>query len=52
VTDAIVKRLLVHVERTPKAISAFVARIDDKALAEKRAVSERLVMDLIDSEGG
>ena len=52
VTDAIVKRLLVHVERTPKAISAFVARIDDMALAEKRAVSERLVMDLIDSETG
>jgi chromosomal replication initiation ATPase DnaA len=52
VTDAIVKRLLVHVERTPSAISAFIARIDEKALAEKRAVSERLVIDLVDSETG
>jgi len=52
VTDAIVKRLLVHVERTPRAVSAFVARIDDKALAEKRGITERLVMDLVDSETG
>jgi chromosomal replication initiation ATPase DnaA len=52
VTDAIVKRLLLHVERTPSAISAFIARIDEKALAEKRAVSERLVIDLVDSETG
>ena len=50
VTDTIVKRLLVHVERTPNAVAAFVARIDDKALAEKRPISERLVTDLIDSE--
>ena len=52
VTDAIVKRLLVHVERTPQAIAAFIARIDEKALAEKRAISERLVMELIDAEAG
>jgi chromosomal replication initiation ATPase DnaA len=52
VTDAIVKRLLLHVERTPSAISAFIARIDEKALAEKRAVSERLVIDLVDAETG
>jgi len=50
VTDAIVRRLLTHVERTPQAIAAFISRIDEKALAEKRAVSERLVMELIDSE--
>jgi chromosomal replication initiation ATPase DnaA len=50
VTDAIVRRLLRHVERTPQAIAAFISRIDEKALAEKRAISERLVMELIDSE--
>ena len=50
VADTVIRRLLVHVERTPKAVSAFVARIDEKAMAEKRSVSERLVMDLIDSE--
>lgn len=50
ITDAIVRRLLTHAERTPQAIVAFISRIDEKALAEKRAISERLVMELIDSE--
>ncbi len=50
ITDAIVRRLLTHVERTPQAIAAFIVRIDEKALAEKRAISERLVMELINSE--
>lgn len=49
ITDAIVRRLLTHVERTPQAIASFIGRIDEKALAEKRAISERLVMELIDS---
>jgi chromosomal replication initiation ATPase DnaA len=46
----VVTRLLTHVERTPRAIAAFIACIDEKALAEKRAIGERLVMELIDSE--
>ena len=50
VADSVVRRLITHVERTPQAVAAFIARIDEKALAEKRAVSERLVMELIDSE--
>jgi chromosomal replication initiation ATPase DnaA len=50
VSDSVAKRLLLHVERTPQALAAFVARLDEKALAEKRAISERLVMDLIDAE--
>lgn len=50
--DSIVRRLLIHVERTPQAIAAFIARIDEKALAEKRGIGERLVMELIDSEPG
>ena len=52
VADTVVRRLLTHVERTPRAIAAFVARIDEKALAEKRAIGERLVMELIDTEAG
>ena len=50
VTETIVKRILTHVERTPEAVAAFVARIDVKALSEKRAITERLVMDLIEAE--
>lgn len=50
VTDAIIRRLLTHVERTPQSIGAFIARIDEKALAEKRTISDKLVMELIDSE--
>ena len=50
VPGTIVKRLMTHVERTPQAIAAFVARIDEKALAEKRAIGERLVMELIDAD--
>ena len=50
VTEAVVRRLLTHVERTPQAIAACIARIDDKALAEQRGINERLVMELIDSE--
>ena len=52
VPDIVVRRLLIHVERTPQAIAAFIARIDEKGLAEKRAIGERLVMELIDSEPG
>jgi chromosomal replication initiation ATPase DnaA len=48
--DNVVKRLLRHVERTPQSIAAFIARLDEKALAERRAVGERLVMELIESE--
>jgi chromosomal replication initiation ATPase DnaA len=50
ITGAVVRRLLTHVERTPQAVAAFIGRLDEKALAEKRAISERLVMELIDSE--
>ncbi len=50
VADAVAARLLTHLERTPKAIAGFIARIDEKALAEKRAVTERLVLELIDVE--
>jgi chromosomal replication initiation ATPase DnaA len=49
--ETVIRRILTHVERTPEAIAAFVARADHKALAEKRAVTERLVLALIEAEG-
>jgi chromosomal replication initiation ATPase DnaA len=45
-----VERILVHLERTPEAIAGFVARADAKALSERRAVTERLVLELITAE--
>jgi len=51
VADGVVKRIVTHVERTPEAVAGFVARADKKALAEKRPVTERLVLELIESEG-
>jgi chromosomal replication initiation ATPase DnaA len=50
VPEGVVKRILTHVERTPEAIAAFVARADAKALVEKRAVTERLVLALLEAE--
>jgi chromosomal replication initiation ATPase DnaA len=52
VPDGVVARILRHVERTPEAIAAFIARADRKALSEKRAVSDRLIVDLIEAEEG
>jgi chromosomal replication initiation ATPase DnaA len=49
--EAVVKRIVSHVERTPEAVAAFVARADRKALAEKRPVTARLVLELIEAEG-
>jgi len=51
VGEGVVKRIVTHVERTPEAVAAFVARADRKALAEKRPVTARLVLELIDAEG-
>lgn len=50
VPDRVVARIVTHVERTPEAIAAFIARADSKALSEQRAIGERLVMDLIEAE--
>jgi chromosomal replication initiation ATPase DnaA len=50
VPDKVVARIVTHVERTPEAIAAFIARADFKALSEQRAIGERLVMDLIEAE--
>jgi chromosomal replication initiation ATPase DnaA len=49
VPDTAIARILTHVERTPAAIAAFIARADSKALSEKRPISVRLVMDLVEN---
>ena len=48
VAGPVIQRMLSALERTPSAISAFVAAADQKALAERRSVSERLVMELLE----
>ena len=50
VAEAVVRRIITHGERTPEAVAAFVARADSKALAEKRAITERLIAELLDAE--
>jgi len=52
VSEAVVTRLVGRLERTPAAVAAFIARADAKALAEKRAVTERLVMELLEADSG
>jgi chromosomal replication initiation ATPase DnaA len=47
---SVVERIVTQIERTPEAIGGFIARADRKALAEKRAVTERLVLELLESE--
>lgn len=48
VADVVIQRMLVTLERTPRSVAAFVDRLDRKALAERRAVTQRLVLDLLD----
>jgi chromosomal replication initiation ATPase DnaA len=50
VSQAVVGRIITQVERTPEAVAGFVERADSKALAEKRAVTDRLIAELLDSE--
>jgi chromosomal replication initiation ATPase DnaA len=50
VPEIVMRRILIHIERTPEAVAAFVASAEGKALSEKRAVSERLVLELIEAE--
>jgi chromosomal replication initiation ATPase DnaA len=47
VPDAVIAQMLRSLERSPVAIRDFVARADDKALAEKRAISPGLVRELL-----
>jgi chromosomal replication initiation ATPase DnaA len=51
VPEAVIRRIITHVERTPAAVAAFVADADAKALAEKRAITSRLIVELLDAGG-
>ena len=48
VPPSLITRILTHVERTPNAVLRFVEAADLKALSEKRAVSLRLVTEILD----
>jgi chromosomal replication initiation ATPase DnaA len=52
VPEGVIRRMLTALERTPAAISAFVDAADRKALAERRPISERLVLELLDGRPG
>jgi chromosomal replication initiation ATPase DnaA len=51
VPDPVVMRITRSVERSPAAIRDFVARLDARALAEKRPVTAVLVGDLLSEAG-
>jgi chromosomal replication initiation ATPase DnaA len=48
VPEAVISRMLQALERTPASVAGFVAELDVKSLAERRPVTERLVLDLLD----
>lgn len=47
VSEGVVGRMVSSLERTPAAIREFVTLADKTAMAEKRAVTERLVLELL-----
>ena len=47
VPDSVIQRMIRSLERSPSAIRDFVARADEKALAEHRAVNLSLVRELL-----
>ena len=51
VDDAVIARMLRSLDRTPAAIARFVARADQKALSERRKITEKLVSELLDDTG-
>ncbi|HEY0107754.1 MAG TPA: hypothetical protein VGB91_16855 [Rhizomicrobium sp.] len=51
VADPVVMRIMRSVERSPSAIRDFIARVDARALAEKRPVTTALVAQLLSEEG-
>jgi chromosomal replication initiation ATPase DnaA len=52
VPQTAVQSILMHVERTPAAIAAFIERVDTKALSEKRSITARFIAEVIASEIG
>jgi chromosomal replication initiation ATPase DnaA len=51
VPDTAIARMVTRLPRTPEAVQGFVERLDRFALAERRAIGERLVGELLDREG-
>lgn len=49
VPEAVVSQMTVSLERSPAAIRDFVARVDARALAEKRAVTTALIRELLNA---
>ena len=47
VPESVVVRMVASLERSPEAIRDFVARLDAKALAEKRRITAALVRELL-----
>jgi chromosomal replication initiation ATPase DnaA len=47
VPDAVISRMLESIERSPSAIRDFVARLDARALGEKRKISLGLLRELL-----
>jgi len=52
VPEAVVDRILLGLERSPGAVQGFIARLDARALSEKRPVNLGLVRDLLDGAPG
>jgi chromosomal replication initiation ATPase DnaA len=50
VSDAVISRIVVSLERSPAAIRDLIARADARALAEKRAVTTALIGELLDAD--
>jgi chromosomal replication initiation ATPase DnaA len=51
VPDAVVESMIRTLERSPRAIAAFVTEIDRKALAESRTVTPALVRQMLAERG-
>jgi chromosomal replication initiation ATPase DnaA len=50
VPESVIARMIASLERSPEAIRDFVARLDAKALAQKRRITAALVRELLPPE--
>jgi chromosomal replication initiation ATPase DnaA len=51
VPDAVIARMVTSLERSPAAFRDFVARADERALAEGRAINLALVREMLAENG-
>ena len=52
VPDAVIERMVRSLERSPAAFRDFVARADERALAEGRSINLALVRDMLAESAG